>query len=319
MHRKLIFILAVLFSINCSAQSICDSLKHLKQKYYGFKPFGYTEEQLKTKSAQLDKFWDLAMSHKDEAGPCLKDMVLAENNDSYFCFDAASLLVKIDEDKYLDAALEGVKKSDLKDLQLEPYLDMVYFLGRKGKDISSLTEKLISYPNAQVPLTMHAIILSAPEASLFLYNTMGVPKAEQCLISSLSKGNPTARQNAAVVLTILSTTKGDSVINAMIANKQLADSTIQFVQKIRTVDMKSDCEGTLSRDELLNKLKSDMPDFTGSEAIACSAFKNLKTEDADLVRAARERVITGLSDESLERYVAATRILIAVRYKQVSK
>src|ERR1700747_3769780 len=126
MHRKLIFTLTVLFSINCSAQSICDSLKHLKQKYYGFKPFGYTDEQLQARSAQLDKFWSLAMSYKEEAGPCLKEMILAEDHDPYFCFDAASLLLKMDEGKYLDAVLEGVKKSDLKDLQLEPYLNICY-------------------------------------------------------------------------------------------------------------------------------------------------------------------------------------------------
>jgi hypothetical protein len=220
-----------LLSINSKAQSICDSLNNMKRKYYGFKPLGFSDKQMQAKSAQLDKFWGFAMKHKDEAAPCLSAMITAETNDPYFCFDASSLLLKMDEDKYQDVILEGLKKCDLKDLQLEPYLDICYFLGRKGKDITGLTEKLISFPDAQVPLTAHAIVLSGAEASLFLYNTMETEKAEQSLINSINSGNPTARQNAAVVLTILSTDKGDSVINQMIAKKQLADSTEKFIQK----------------------------------------------------------------------------------------
>jgi hypothetical protein len=65
--------------------------------------------------------------------------------------------------------------------------------------------------------------------------------------------------------------------------------------------------------------KNEIPDFTTDEGIACSAYKNLEQADLAVIRSARKRAMAGLSDESLERYIAATRILISVRYKPVGK
>lgn len=311
-------------TLSCSAQTVCEQMHQLKEKYYGFTPRHFTEKELDAKSADLDKFWNYAKANKTEAILCLKDMILAEKNDTYFSFDASSLLLQLDDkEQYLDVVAEGIKKANLNELQLESYLRICLFLGKKGKDIRGLTEKLIREPNAHVYLVEHVITLSAAEASLFLYNTMSTSTAEESLINIIEHGNSTGKANAAIVLEILSTPKGDSVINDLVKNKSLPDSVAQAISGIKKeFSNKNKCDTTISRDELLRRFKSypgepgeGDHEVAGNANFICSACKNLKPEDADIVRAARQKSIIGLSDESLYEYFTLTKILMAVRSK----
>ncbi|WP_078349522.1 hypothetical protein [Mucilaginibacter pedocola] len=258
----------------------------LKKEYYGFKPNTLNDKQTDAKSAQLDKFWDLAKTDPAAALPCLKEMVLAENNDPYFCFDAATLILTLDKkEEYLDAVLASVKKTDLNNIQGEPYLNVSFLLGNKGKDIAPLAEKLISTPKVHVYLAMHAIDLSAIDASLFLYNLMSIKAAEDNLIGITENGTPTGKHNAAVVLNLLSTDRGDSLLNKLLAENKLADSTKAFVLH-------------------------DRKEFTKGDG------KDKEVRDEATIRNERTKTITGLSDESIERYFALTAELMSVRYKK---
>ncbi|MEO3402644.1 hypothetical protein AAFN85_02000 [Mucilaginibacter sp. CAU 1740] len=307
------FLLSIV-SITAYAQDVCTQLTKLKQECYGFKPETLNDAQQQAKSAQLDKFWELAKSDKKSSVPCLRAMIKAENNDPYFCFDASSLLLSLDESaESLDAILAGAKKSTLDGLQLESYLQLSFYLGKKGLDVSALAEKLISYPNAHIPLIQHAITLNAIDACLFLYNTIGDAKAEQSLINTITNGNETGRNNAAVVLNLISTNRGDSLINKLIAQKQLPDSVSKFILKDReSFTTKADCKATLSRESALQKARSQGND---DEDYICAASKALKPEDADAVREARYKTIRGLSDEGLGRYFRLTALLMNIRHK----
>lgn len=326
-YRRFFAAIILSFITLCaSAQSICDKLHDLKKKYYGFSPTGMTSEQISAKSTDLDKFWDLAKTDKPAAAECIRDMIMTENNDPYFCFDAATLLLSIDDKGlYIDAVAEGVRKCRLKDLQLETYLKVVHYLGKKGIDIRQFTERLISEPGATVFLTQHVITLSAADASLFLYNEMGTQKAEESLLGVLKNGNPTGRVNAAIVLSELSTPKGDSALKVLMTNKQLPDSITIAIQKewegVKTEFEKCN-KGNLAREEVINRLKaypgeigSADEEVAGNEELICSAIKSLTSVDAEVVRAARDRSTPGLSDEALYDYMALTAVLIYVRGK----
>jgi hypothetical protein len=324
MKRIITIILVVITTISCSAQNTCEQLQALKKQYYGFTPSNFTQKEKEERSAGLDKFWEYAKANKPQSLECLKDMILAENNDPYFCFDASSLLLQMDDkQQYLDVILKGVGKCKLKDLDLEPYLKITCFLGIKGKDISTLTEKFISEPNAKVFLTEHVITLSAIDASLFIYNIMGTDKAESFLFKIIKDGNSTGKHNAAVALNLLSTNKGDSLINHLIETKQLADSTIKFILSDRKQFTGSlICNGGTDRNSILQQLKGFPgspervdPHVAGNDDFICSACKNLTPKDADVVRAARDKSTPGPSDEALYDYFALTKILMTVRNK----
>ncbi len=315
MTRLITIIVLAISTLSCSAQSVCEKLEQLKKLYYGFKPSLLKPEQRNAKSADLDKFWDYAKSNKTEAVPCLINMIKTEQTDTYFCFDASSLLLTLDkEQQHLDAVLEGVKKSDIIDLNLEGYLQISFFLGSQGKDISSLAEKLISYPNAKIPLTIHAITLNAIEAASFLYNKMDPSLAEQSLSTVIMTGNSVAKHNAAILLTLNATAKGDSLLNRLIANKNLADSTIKIVQNTKmSFTVTSPCDGSLGRTEILEHLKSSPTGEISSKEMMCSAVKVLLPEDIEVLREARRKSTPGLSDEGLERYFALTIVIITLR------
>ncbi|MBD1365336.1 hypothetical protein IDJ77_16080 [Mucilaginibacter sp. ZT4R22] len=286
MRRLSVIALFIIISFNSRAQSLCEKLANLKTQCYGFIPTSLTTKQQEAKSAELDKFWNLAKTDPNKALPCLKEMILNENNDPYFCFDASTLILSLDrKQQYLDVVLAGVNKTDLKQLQLETYLQVCFSLAKNGKDITAATEKLISTPGAHVYLTIHVIDLSAIDASLFLYNTMTTESAERCLINIITNGNPTGRHNAAVVLNILSTARGDSLLNKLIDENKLADSTKAFVLK--------------DRKEFISQGKTELT-ATNEEAI----------------RKERQESMPGLSDEGLGRYFRLTGTLMALRNKK---
>jgi hypothetical protein len=286
MGRIFIALLLIFSSLACQAQTLCEKLTALKKEYYGFKPSSLNKKQTEAKSAQLDKFWELAKTDPAIALPCLKDIVLAEQNDPYFCFDAATLILTLDEkQEYLDVVLAAAKKTDLNDIQGEPYLQVSFFLGNKGKDIGPLAEKLISTPKMHVYLIQHAIDIRAIDASIFLYNLMSVKDAEDNLFNIIANGTPTGKHNAAVVLNILSTNRGDSLLNALLAENKLPDSTKAFVLKDREQFTKKSGTTTGDRDEAI-------------------------------IREERTKTITALSDESIERYFTLTAELMTVRNKK---
>jgi hypothetical protein len=86
---------------------------------------------------------------------------------------------------------------------------------------------------------------------------------------------------------------------------------------------KTTCKEEISRNTILERLKKYPGDpgeadseVAGDEAFLCAACANLKAEDVEAVRAARQRSTRGLSDEALYDYVAFTKILMTIRHNQ---
>lgn len=323
MTRNAFTIFLLLISVNTFSQSTCDSLTLLKNKVYGFKPSQLSDSLKNGKNNDLDLFWNAAHNNPKAAAPCLQTMIENENKDPYFCYDAAMLLLQLDTtSKYHQAVVDGLKKCDLEDLQLDPYLQICFYLAKEGIDISALAVKLISSPGASVYLREHVITLSAIDASIFLFNSMPTERAEKVLTSTILNGNSTAKHQASVLLNLLSTDSGDSLLNALMEKKQLADSTIRFISHDRkTFIIKP--KGAESRSKILESL-NDAPynmekeflGFAGNDDLIGSACKQLTKRDLDKIRTARGKSTPVLSDEALHEYFAMTTILMTVRNKK---
>ena len=323
MAKFLFTVLLLITNFISFSQTTCDSLVLLKKLFYGFKPSDLSDSLKNLKSEDLNIFWNTAHNNPSDAAKCLETLIENETKDSYFCFDASSLLLRLDTtDKYLPSVIHGLKKCDLEDLQLSAYLQICFYLGHKGQDIGVLTTKLISIPNAQIFLADHFITLNAIDASIFLLNTMQPSTAENVLSSAILNGNPTARYNAAVVLNLLATDKGDSLLNSLIKKKQLADSTIEFIRRDRK-NFIIKPKGSANRTKVLESLE-DAPynlgknffGFAGNDNLIGSACKVLTKQDLDKIRNARRKSTPGLSDEALHEYFALTTIIMTVRSKR---
>ncbi|MES2574838.1 MAG: hypothetical protein V4572_07835 [Bacteroidota bacterium] len=321
---KKLFILTILFTSSISfSQTTCDSLLLLKKKVYGFKPSELTDTLKSLKNKDLDLFWKTARNNPKEATPCLKTLIENETGDSYFCFDASSLLVRLDStNTYLPTVIKGLNKCELKDLQLSSFLEICYYLSYKKQDITELATKLISVPDAKIFLSRHFITLDAIDASIFLFNDMPTETAEKTLIAAISNGNATAKHNAAVVLNLLSTDTGDQFLNSLIEKKELDDATIQYIMKDRKRFIIKP-KGSKSRSKILEYL-NDVPynfekeffGFAGNGKLIGSACKQLTKQDIEKIRIARKKSTPGLSDEALHEYFALTAILMTVRDKK---
>lgn len=322
MKNRFLVIFLLISSVSIS-QTTCDSLILLKNKVYGFKPSDLTDTLKSLKNNDLDLFWKTARNNPNEAAVCLKALIEKETSDSYFCFDASSLLIRLDStDTYLPTIIKGLEKCELNDLQLSPYLEICFYLNYKKQDVTKLVTKLISVPNAKVFLANHFITLSAIDASIFLFNNMPIETAEKCLISAIENGNPTAKHNAAALLNLMATDTGDQFIDALIEKKQLEESTIQFIRKDRKTFIVKP-KGSESRSKILEFL-NDVPynfekeffGFSGNEKLIGSACKQLNKPDIEIIRSARQKTTPGLSDEALHEYFALTAILMTVRDKK---
>lgn len=306
-----------------SQTKTCDSLIRFKEEFYGFKPSDLSDTLKKLKSDKLDIFWTTAKNNPADAAKCLQFLIEKEVNDSYFCFDASSLLLQLDTtDTYLPTVVSGLKKCNPEDLQLSQYLRACFYLGYKKQDIGELAIKLISIPNAKVFLSNHFITLNAIDASIFLFNTMPTATAEQVLFSAIQNGNTDAKHNGAVVLNLLGTDSGDSLINSLIEKRQISDSTIKFIQKDRGTFVINP-KGSITRSKVLESLE-DVPyniekkffGFAGDDQLIGSACKQLTKLDEAKIRNARGKSTPGLSDEALDEYFALTTILMTVRNKK---
>lgn len=323
MTRIITTIFFMLTSCISFGQTTCDSLNLLKKNIYGFKPSDLSDSLKELKSEELDIFWKTARNNPEDASKCLQILIENETKDSYFCFDASSLLLRLDtSSKYLPTVIAGLKKCSLDDLQLSAYLQICFYLGYKGQDIGELTTNLISIPNARIYLSNHFLTLNAIDASIFLFNVMPTATAESVLISAIQNGNPTAKHNAAVVLNLFATDGGDSFLNSLIEKKQIGDSTVQVIQKDRkTFIIKPN--GSASREKVLEAL-NDVPynfekkfyGFAGNDKLIGSACNQLNKQDIEKIRVARQKSTPGLSDEGLHEYFALTKILMTVRDKK---
>lgn len=304
------------------SQSICDSIKLKKDIAYGFAPNELSDSLKNLKSQELDNFWNFAKKNKEESALCIKKLIENEKNDSYFCFDASSLLLSLDTSKlYHSTIISALNKTNLEDIQLSSFLKISYYLAYKGQNINELTTKLISIPNARIYLSDHFITLNAIDAGIFLLNIMGEKNAEETLILAIKNGNPVAKHNAAVLLNVLSTNNGDSLIREKISSGSLPDSTINRLNKDNeSLTIKK--KGTIKRNRVLEAMK-DVPynfekeffGFSGNEDLINSACKVLTKDDLKIVRDARTRSITGLSDEALHEYFTLTAIIFTIKAK----
>ena len=111
--------------------------------------------------------------------------------------------------------------------------------------------------NFRIFLSNHFITLSAIDASIFLFNNMPSETAEKCLIEAIENGNATAKHNAAVVLNLMATDRGDQFLNGLIEKKLLDVTTIQFIMKDRK-NFVVKPKGSESRARILEAL-NDLP------------------------------------------------------------
>ena len=110
-------------SASAAIDSACVELQKDKSTIYGFHPSQISQKEREAKSAQMDRFWESVKSMRQPGIDCLKQLIVAEQQDGFFVFDAASLLLSLDKSATsLEVASSGIAKADLNDLDSSSYI-----------------------------------------------------------------------------------------------------------------------------------------------------------------------------------------------------
>jgi hypothetical protein len=197
------FCMAVsLLAATCFAQDQCAVIIQVKARTYGFHPSTLTKDERQQKSKQMDAFWNLVQTSGQQGIACLRQMIEKETTDTYFIFDGASLLSNLDKSGASDQAiLDGLVRTDMKDVDPAAYVHLVLLLSKRNVDIGPAANKYLHSPNVTVYLPQHGgYKLDRVRGAILLYGGSDPALVDRYLIPELSSSDREVCSTAAIVL-----------------------------------------------------------------------------------------------------------------------
>jgi hypothetical protein len=183
---------------------------------YDFKPSKLTEAQKKSKSAKMDKVWNLIESHSAQMLPCLIAEMEEPGADSWFLFDAGGLLANLDHSPRANRLiLRGCEIVDLDDVALEEWVLRLTSLALQDVDISTAAARWMRYPHASYVVPQHAFTVKRPEGAFFLYGSMDERFAAPALLKIASDPVHPERELALSLLSQLATPEADDAFRSI--------------------------------------------------------------------------------------------------------
>jgi hypothetical protein len=239
----------------------CNSIRAAKSKTYGFHLFQLNEDQLQTKSKELDAFWKLVQAAGPEGVPCIRDLLAEEKSDHVFQFDAASMLFPADYSPETQNLIrDSLAQADFQESDPANYLSLALELGQAGVDIRPLAAKLLLYPNAVIHITEHALDLDSDTAALFLYGTMEPSQASNALIALLRAPEPFVPPAAAHLLAEQMTDEGFRALSKWDGVAKIQEefrrNDILAVMKLRPPNPADYANPKFTRDQVLQAIAS---------------------------------------------------------------
>lgn len=319
----LVFVLAVfvLPFVSLAQDDPCQALQAAKKRAYGFRATELSQEQKQKKSAELDHFWKQVHAQGGEGVACLRTMILAEKDDTFFLFNGSSLLYSLDRSEASLAGVSyGLSRTNLQEASVLWYIQFLVQLSKDGVDIGPLAERYMAYPDVRVTVPAHGNMpLGREEGALLLYGSMQPALADKYLVTMLAAENSERRSAAALLLSLSMTEESFKGLNSLPGLDGFSPdvrSSIEIAMKHKPVNLTRTAK--FSRREVLEKLAriprygEDFWGFAGNEDLEASAIATLTQEDLSALREARRKSITGVSDEVLYEYFALSKILLGV-------
>ena len=309
------------FSFSTFAQDThCAELKAAKARVYGFHPTDLNQDQQNKKSAEMDVFWDLAKAQGPNGASCVREMILAEKNDSFFQYDASSLLYTLDRSAdSLNAILQGISSAELKDINPVEYVRFLLRLSREGMDIGPLAGKYLAFPKVEAYVPQHAMTLYRQYGAIILYGSMTPAKVDEYLIPALAAKEDYVRYTVAVMLAMNMTRQDFQVLFAAreTANfppniKQQVEATLRYTKPSVTAKPRFSREQVLAFLKQIPAYSGEFPGVADNEPFLSSAMATLTEADLDALCEARRKAIAGVSDEAIYEYMALSQILLGV-------
>jgi hypothetical protein len=241
--------------------STCEAIHATKSKTYGFHLSQLNEEQLQTKSKELDAFWKQVQAAGPAGVPCIRDLLAQEKSDHVFQFDAASMLFPADHSpETLNLIRDSLAQADFQESDPANYLSLALELGQAGVDIRPLAAKLLLYPNAVIHISEHDLDLDSDTAALFLYGAMEPSQASNALTALLQALEPFVPPAAAHLLAEQMTEESFRALSKWDGVAKIEEdfrrNDIQAVMKFRAVNLADFANPKFTREQVLQTIAS---------------------------------------------------------------
>jgi hypothetical protein len=296
----------------------CDAIGTFKVKTYGFQPAKLSEAQQQDKSRLMDAFWNAVKAAGPEGLGCVARLIADEKRDTWFLFDAASLLTTLDKSGASDPAIaQGLVGTSFPDIGPDAYLDIALTLSKRDFDIGPVAHHYMSEPNLVAYLARHGgYKVTKIEAAILMYGSMPPALVDRYLADEVTSSQQDVRDAAAIVWSLNMTEasfKGIKALGDMSGFSPPARTHVQTVLRYRAVPVTKPPKYT--RAEILEKIaKFPEVDFniTPAEnaALDNSVFVTLTEADLPALREGRRRMIRGVSDESVDSYDEVSHMLM---------
>jgi hypothetical protein len=297
----------------------------MQQRVYGFQPLSLSDPQREAKQTELQQFWLDAKAFGPAAVPCLQTMLANDKQDPFFLFDGASLLFSLDKSPAtLSAVSTALLGTDLKEIRAADYIGFLLRLSRRDVDIGPLAEKYMKSP-LPAPAGQTAGEQDRVSAALLLYGSMKPEIAEKYLELLAQQSDLDSRPAAVFALALTMTEASFRAIRGGIRFNGLSPDNQEVVRGILQHEPAPAAGHTpLSRDQVLGRLAAiirgdfdhfdpDNPPFVSDDdAFQVSAGAQLLPADLPVLAEARRRSIRNVSDDSVNEYIALTRIYLEV-------
>jgi len=301
-----------------SPADVCSDLRATKTATYGFRPTKLSKGERDKKNSAMDGFWKQATKTPAASAPCLRAMISQEQQDVFFLFDAAQLLLTLDQSRdSLASVQDGLLRTDLEEADLAAYLYWSQRLALTGTDIGPIGLKYLRCKKPDAYIVQHALKVDRSLGALFLFGAMDPKVGDKYLVTALSTSEPPeVRYAAAFALTTLLTEESFKALHQLDTHDfpPALQARVRDVLTWKKVEPSKSPEFT--REQIIARLRQ-LPDLgtAASEAEGRSldeaTLALLKPEDIGELYAARSRSMR-LSDEALYDYFDLTKLILGL-------
>lgn len=305
----IVFFLLLPFISN-SAEDPAVTFKSMIKNIYNFDLATLPDEMKSSKSAEMDKFWELVETDTKTYLPLLRKELKTQNYNPFFYYDGTMLLLKLsqtNEDMALAVSvLPNAKYCDVNQYQC---FIALHWIGCQGINTYPAIKPMIDTPSFSVFISEHSLTLDQDYSVLYCL----LPIDEKYYLDDLivrlkTEKDPIICKTLLTAIAYSVTQKGQDAIKLFIKNSDNTDLN-DFAKPFLSLANKN----MLPRKELtskqadLNKFLNlyaqhnyDSKDINMDEFIKDAPYLVSK-KDYELIKRLRNKQASAISDEALDR------------------
>jgi hypothetical protein len=306
--------------ISSFGQTACTRIADTERRTYGFRPGKLSDAQREQKSVAMDSFWKLVKDSGPAGTECLRSLI-PKQQDGFAVFDEASLLLSLDHSsEAASVAAQGIARTDLSDVVAADYIRLALILARQGIDIEPIAR---NYLDSRADVTQYlarhgGYKLDRTAGAILLYGVLPTDKIDDALSKEVKSDFAETRNSAAAVWSMNLTERSFKGLAALGNMDAFSSDTRREVRGVQTPFEVRVTAPKYTREQMLAKI-AKFPDLgmdasedfeQESRALDNSVYATFTIADVDTLRESRRKLITGVSNESVEGYEEMSRVLL---------